>query len=126
MLAVDRDTTLDCDAVVVGSGAGGGVVAGLLAAAGRSVVVLEKGPNPGRRDMTQVEGDMLGALYLDGGLLMTQSGSMPSWPGAASGAARSSTTPPASRSRTKRGGSGTRRAGWRCSPARNSRRRSGA
>jgi long-chain-alcohol oxidase len=77
VLAVDRDTTLDCDVVVVGSGAGGGVVAGLLAGAGRSVVVLEKGPNPGSRDMTQVEGDMLGALYLDGALLMTQSGSLP-------------------------------------------------
>ena len=76
-LAVETDTTLDCDVVVVGSGAGGGVVAGVLAEAGRSVVVLEKGPNPGSRDMTQVEGDMLGALYLDGGLLMTQSGSMP-------------------------------------------------
>ena len=76
-LAVDRDTTLDCDAVVVGSGAGGGVVAGILAGAGRSVVVLEKGPNPGSRELTQVEGDMLGALYLDGALLMTQSGSLP-------------------------------------------------
>jgi choline dehydrogenase-like flavoprotein len=76
-LAVEQDTTLDCDVVVVGSGAGGGVAAGLLAEAGRSVVVLEKGPNPGSREMTQVEGDMLGALYLDGGLLMTQSGSMP-------------------------------------------------
>jgi len=77
VLAVDRDTTLDCDVVVVGSGAGGGVAAGILAQAGRSVVVLEKGPNPGSRDLTQVEGDMLGALYLDGALLMTQSGSMP-------------------------------------------------
>lgn len=76
-LALARDTTLDCDAVVVGSGAGGGVAAGILAAAGLKVVVLEKGPNPGFRDLTQVEGDMLGALYLDGGLLMTQSGSMP-------------------------------------------------
>ena len=76
-LTVDRETTLDCDVVVVGSGAGGGVVAGLLAAGGRSVVVLEKGPNPGSRDLTQVEGDMLGALYLDGALLMTQSGSLP-------------------------------------------------
>jgi len=76
-LAVDRDTALDCDAVVLGSGAGGGVAAGLLAQAGRSVVVLEKGGNPGSADLTQVEGDMLGALYLDGGLLMTQSGSMP-------------------------------------------------
>jgi long-chain-alcohol oxidase len=76
-LTIDRETTLHADAVVVGSGAGGGVVAGLLAEAGRSVVVLDKGPNPGRRDLTQIEGDMLGALYLDGGLLMTQSGSMP-------------------------------------------------
>jgi choline dehydrogenase-like flavoprotein len=76
-VTVDRDTTLECDVAVIGSGAGGGVVAGLLAKAGRSVVVLEKGPNPGSRDMTQVEGDMLGALYLDGALLMTQSGSLP-------------------------------------------------
>ena len=77
VLAVDRDTTLDCDVLVIGSGAGGGVVAGLLAEAGRSVVVLEKGPNPASGDMTQVEGEMLGSLYLDGGLIMTQSGSMP-------------------------------------------------
>jgi choline dehydrogenase-like flavoprotein len=76
-IPVDRDTVLDCDAVVLGSGAGGGVAAGLLAEAGRSVVVLEKGPNPGSADMTQIEGDMLSALYLDGGLIMTQSGSMP-------------------------------------------------
>lgn len=71
------DKTLDCDVVVVGSGAGGGVVAGVLTAAGRDVIVLEKGPNPGASDMTQIEGDMLSALYLDHGLLMTQSGSMP-------------------------------------------------
>ena len=77
VLAVERDTTLDCDAVVVGSGAGGGVAAGILAAAGRSVVVLEKGPNPASRDFTQVEGEMLGALYLDRALLMTQTGSLP-------------------------------------------------
>lgn len=76
-LAIDRDTVLDCDVAVVGSGAGGGVVAGLLAEAGMEVVVLEKGGNPGSRDFTQIEGDMLSRYYLDGGLIMTQSGSLP-------------------------------------------------
>jgi choline dehydrogenase-like flavoprotein len=74
---IERDTVLDCDVVVVGSGAGGGVVAGLLAEAGMGVVVLEKGGNPGSHDFTQVEGDMLSRYYLDGGLIMTQSGSLP-------------------------------------------------
>ncbi len=77
-LEIDRDTTLDCDVVVVGSGAGGGVAVGVLTAAGQDVIVLERGPNPGSRDLTQIEGDMLGSLYLDGGLLMTKSGCSPS------------------------------------------------
>jgi len=76
-LGIERDTVLDCDVVVVGSGAGGGTVAGLLAEAGKSVVVLEKGENPAAEKFTQVEGDMLNAFYLDAGLLMTQSGSLP-------------------------------------------------
>ncbi len=76
-LSIDRDTTLDCDAVVIGSGAGGGVVAGLLAEHGRDVIVLEKGGAPSSRDMTQIEGDMFRTLFLDGGTLMTQSGSLP-------------------------------------------------
>jgi choline dehydrogenase-like flavoprotein len=84
-LPVERDTTLDCDVVVVGSGAGGGVVAGLLAEAGRSVVVLEKGENPTPAGFTQVEGDMLNAFYLDAGLMMTQSGSLPILAGSALG-----------------------------------------
>jgi choline dehydrogenase-like flavoprotein len=76
-LRVDRDTTLDCDVVVVGSGAGGGVVAGVLAAAGRDVIVLEKGGNPASRDFSQIEGEMFHELYLDHGMVMTHSGSMP-------------------------------------------------
>jgi choline dehydrogenase-like flavoprotein len=75
--AVEVETTLGCDAVVVGSGAGGGVAAGVLAAAGLDVVVLEKGENLGPEDFTQVEGDMLSRGYLDHGLLLTRSGSLP-------------------------------------------------
>ncbi len=77
VLAVDHDTTLDCDVVIVGSGAGGGVAAGVLAEAGRNVVVLEKGEQQLPRDFSHYEGDGLTRNYLDKGLLMTESGSMP-------------------------------------------------
>jgi choline dehydrogenase-like flavoprotein len=53
------------------------VVAGLLAEAGRDVVVLERGGNPSSRELTQVEGEMFDALFLDRGMIMTDSGSMP-------------------------------------------------
>lgn len=69
-LAITADTTLDADVVVVGSGAGGGVVAGELAAAGRDVVVLEKGAYLNEADFTQREVEMLERLY-DGNALLT-------------------------------------------------------
>ena len=42
-LRPDRDTTLGCDVVIVGSGAGGGAAAGALSEAGLDVIVLEAG-----------------------------------------------------------------------------------
>src|SRR5204863_371832 len=57
------------DVVVVGSGAGGGCVAGRLAEAGLDVVVLEKGGYNAEADFTHREPESLSNLYLYGGNL---------------------------------------------------------
>ena len=71
-----QDVTYDCDVLVIGSGAGGGVIAGELAAAGQAVLVLEKGPYCHGGDFTQREVDMLSKLYDGKGALSTQDGSI--------------------------------------------------
>jgi long-chain-alcohol oxidase len=70
-LRVDADITLDCDAVIVGSGPGGGVVAGELASRGWAVLVLDKGPYLADGDIDQREIPTLQRAYLDGGLTAT-------------------------------------------------------
>src|SRR5215472_2789320 len=71
-LEITEDTTLDCDVVVIGSGAGGGVVAGELAVAGKNVIVLEKGGYYSEADFTLQEAQAMPELYLKRGLLATQ------------------------------------------------------
>ena len=66
-LAVDADTTLECDVCVVGSGAGGGTAAGVLAAAGLDVVVLESGDYYDDEDFDGGELDGYGRMYMYGG-----------------------------------------------------------
>jgi choline dehydrogenase-like flavoprotein len=56
---VQGDTALECDVVVVGSGAGGGAAAGVLAGAGLDVIVVESGDYYDDRDF---DGSELGAL----------------------------------------------------------------
>jgi choline dehydrogenase-like flavoprotein len=75
-LTVTSDTRLSCDVVIVGSGAGGGVVAGELAEAGFSVIVVEKGPYFAEQDFTQREAPMIGELYEAGGGYSTKNGSV--------------------------------------------------
>ena len=70
-LAIRPDATLDCEVVVIGSGAGGGVVAAELTAAGKDVIVLEKGGYRNEADFTHQEGEALETMYDAGGLLAT-------------------------------------------------------
>ena len=70
-VAITANSTLACDVVVVGSGAGGAVVAAELSAAGKDVIVLEKGGYRNEADFTHLEGDALETMYDAGGLLAT-------------------------------------------------------
>jgi choline dehydrogenase-like flavoprotein len=71
-LTISGDTTLEADAVVIGSGAGGGVVAGELALAGKSVVVLEKGGYNNEANFTLQEAQAMPELYLKRGTLTSK------------------------------------------------------
>ncbi|MDQ6719949.1 MAG: GMC family oxidoreductase N-terminal domain-containing protein [Candidatus Dormibacteraeota bacterium] len=70
-LSVRSDVELTADAVVIGSGAGGAVVAAELAAAGSDVVVLEMGDYLNEEDFTGNEAEMTPRLFLGHGLLAT-------------------------------------------------------
>jgi acyl-CoA reductase-like NAD-dependent aldehyde dehydrogenase/choline dehydrogenase-like flavoprotein len=61
------EEVIETDVCVVGSGAGGGVVAAELAAAGKSVCVLEMGGYHDDRDFDQLELSAYQRLYLNGG-----------------------------------------------------------
>lgn len=89
-LAIDRGpeggtVSLEADVIVVGSGAGGGVVAAELAAAGRSVLVLEAGPAVDEITMPRTELDAYSRLYLNHGLLATWDGAINMLAGSAVG-----------------------------------------
>ncbi|MGI8632826.1 MAG: GMC family oxidoreductase N-terminal domain-containing protein [Solirubrobacterales bacterium] len=66
--------TIEADVCVVGSGCGGGVIAGELAAAGRKVCVLETGGYLERPDFNQLELWAYKNMYLAGGPFRTTEG----------------------------------------------------
>ncbi len=69
---VDGDLALTCDAVVVGSGAGGSVIAESLAGAGLDVVVVEEGPYETPRSFERKELSMMERLFQQGGTAATK------------------------------------------------------
>jgi choline dehydrogenase-like flavoprotein len=68
--------TLTADVCVIGSGAGGAVIASELQRAGRSVLVLEMGGYRNEADFKQLELPAMFELYLGGGLLSSEDGSI--------------------------------------------------
>jgi len=68
---IDADLRLQAEVCVIGTGAGGAVVAKELAEAGRDVVVLEQGGYYTKDDFTQREDEMMPLLYEDMGQRMT-------------------------------------------------------
>ena len=66
--------TIEADVCVVGSGAGGGVIAGTLAEAGKQVCVLELGGYFNEADFNQLEVWGYQNLYLRGGPIPTAEG----------------------------------------------------
>jgi choline dehydrogenase-like flavoprotein len=72
--ARDGDLELSAEVCVIGSGAGGAVAAALLAEAGRSVVLLEKGPYLAEAEFTQREHEMLPRLFEEAGMRQTEDG----------------------------------------------------
>ncbi len=70
-LRVSRDTSFGCDVCVVGSGAGGGTAAGVLATAGLDVIVLEAGDYYDDNDFDGGELAGLNRLYWQAGAAAT-------------------------------------------------------
>nr|MBA2382825.1 GMC family oxidoreductase N-terminal domain-containing protein [Chloroflexota bacterium] len=83
--AAEEAITLDADVVIVGSGAGGGVIAAEMTRAGRSVIVVEAGPFLDEAHLPSDEMDAFGRAYLNHGLLTTWDGSITMLAGTAVG-----------------------------------------
>lgn len=71
-IQITSDEEMNCDVVVVGSGAGGGCVAAGLAAAGLDVIVVEKGGYHSESDFHHEEPRAFREMYLYGLTLMTK------------------------------------------------------
>lgn len=65
---MESETTLPCDVVIVGTGAGGGPLAAVLAERGFAVALVEEGRYYQRPDFAGSPEDRLGRFWRDGGI----------------------------------------------------------
>lgn len=65
---LEQPSSIECDVLIVGSGAGGSVVADVLTAAGRDVVMLEEGPFVDSSDVPPSPVQAMPRLWRCGGL----------------------------------------------------------
>jgi len=70
------DAAITCDVVVVGSGAGGGTIAGVLATAGLDVVLLEAGGVTSEADYDQLEQRATRTMFYRRGMAGTADGNV--------------------------------------------------
>ena len=61
--ALDRDLEIEADVAIIGSGAGGGVTAEILAQAGLKVAIIEEGPLASSTEFRMREREAYPQLY---------------------------------------------------------------
>ncbi len=71
-----QDTDVECDVVIIGSGAGGGTSAEILSAAGLSVVIVEEGPLRTSNDFSMDERSAYRELYQEGAARSSDDGAI--------------------------------------------------
>ncbi|WP_263078958.1 GMC family oxidoreductase [Endozoicomonas sp. Mp262] len=73
---LEEDLTLEADIAIVGTGAGGGTAAEILAKAGLKVIMIEHGPLKSSNDFNMAEGEAYSSLYQESAARMNKSGSI--------------------------------------------------
>jgi len=84
-IIIKKGEDLVCDTVIVGSGAGGSVIAAELTKKGEQVIVVEKGPYIKPEEMTEEELTMIDKTYDRHGALATEDGHMAVYAGSCVG-----------------------------------------
>lgn len=69
-----EDQTLECDVVVIGSGAGGAASAAMLASSGYKVIIVEEGPLKHNQHFKMLESDAYPDLYQESMARVTKDG----------------------------------------------------